>query len=274
MVAHDDVVWIGGPSGVGKSTIARLLARRHGLRWYSGDTMTWDHRDRALRANDPDALRFERLSPDQRAALPRPERKLLDLIPQRRRMVLDDLAHLPPAPLVVAESTLLEPSMINPRQAVWLTATTAELVTQTDRRGWGIRSLVDAETRRDEHQQLTAATALPVISQDGRGLAEILDDVSELFTDLLARGPVAHSRRERQQLIRAGNLAIVHQYRAGLTRFGRASELTRVVRTFDCECADPACQALLDTAIGLAPANADDPPLLSADHVRGEAAGL
>lgn len=70
-----------GPSGAGKSTVARLLARRHGLRWYSGDTRTWDHRDRTLRANDPDALRLEALTPEQRAGLPFAQRRVLDLVP-------------------------------------------------------------------------------------------------------------------------------------------------------------------------------------------------
>jgi adenylate kinase family enzyme len=41
------VLWIGGPPGAGKSTVARHLARRRGLRWYQADTHTWTHRDRA-----------------------------------------------------------------------------------------------------------------------------------------------------------------------------------------------------------------------------------
>jgi cytidylate kinase len=40
---HDlsQVLWIGGPSASGKSTVARRVARRNGLRWYSCDTRTW-----------------------------------------------------------------------------------------------------------------------------------------------------------------------------------------------------------------------------------------
>jgi adenylylsulfate kinase-like enzyme len=38
------VLWIGGAPGSGKTTIATRLARRHGLRLYSADTKTWEHR--------------------------------------------------------------------------------------------------------------------------------------------------------------------------------------------------------------------------------------
>jgi adenylylsulfate kinase-like enzyme len=40
------VYWIGGASGSGKSTIARRLADRHGLRLYSTDEVMGDHAHR------------------------------------------------------------------------------------------------------------------------------------------------------------------------------------------------------------------------------------
>ena len=61
------VLWIGGGSRSGKTTIARRLARRYGLRWYSADAQTWRHRDRAVAAGNPAALRFEVLPPAERA---------------------------------------------------------------------------------------------------------------------------------------------------------------------------------------------------------------
>ena len=60
------VVWIGGAPGSGKTTVARRLARRHGLRLYSADTRTWEHRDRALAAGHAAARCWESLSPAQR----------------------------------------------------------------------------------------------------------------------------------------------------------------------------------------------------------------
>ena len=42
------------------------LAKRYGLRLYSADTMTWQHRDRALVAGSDTAHRWESLSPVER----------------------------------------------------------------------------------------------------------------------------------------------------------------------------------------------------------------
>jgi cytidylate kinase len=37
-LAH--VLWLGGPAGSGKTTLAKQIARRHGLRWYCADAHT------------------------------------------------------------------------------------------------------------------------------------------------------------------------------------------------------------------------------------------
>ena len=60
------VLWIGGPPGAGKSSVATRIARRYGLRWYNADTRTWQHRDRALRAGNAAARRWEAMTPKQR----------------------------------------------------------------------------------------------------------------------------------------------------------------------------------------------------------------
>jgi adenylate kinase family enzyme len=41
------VYWIGGGSGAGKSTIARRLAARYGLRLYATDDVMGDHAPRS-----------------------------------------------------------------------------------------------------------------------------------------------------------------------------------------------------------------------------------
>jgi shikimate kinase len=40
------VFWLGGMSGVGKTTAARALARRHDLRLYSFDAHQYEHTSR------------------------------------------------------------------------------------------------------------------------------------------------------------------------------------------------------------------------------------
>lgn len=110
------VLWIGGPSDSGKTTIARALARRHGLRLYSSDTRTWEHRDRAIAQGHEAAIRWERLTPEQRWIEASPvEMFEMSLHRERTEMIVEDLRGLPASPLIVAEGTLVAPSLVTSR---------------------------------------------------------------------------------------------------------------------------------------------------------------
>ena len=101
------VVWVGGAPAAGKSTVARALTRRYGLRLYGADTRTWAHRDRALARGIPAARAFETLSPRERWQRSTAELVAMSLHRERGPMVLEDLTGLPDRPLVVAEGTTL-----------------------------------------------------------------------------------------------------------------------------------------------------------------------
>jgi predicted kinase len=90
MPALAHVLWLGGPAGSGKTTLAKQITRRHGLRWYCADAHTWEHRDRALRAGNPKALCWEAVTPEERWVVATPAEMLeLSIEPERLPMIVD-----------------------------------------------------------------------------------------------------------------------------------------------------------------------------------------
>ncbi|MCM4080108.1 shikimate kinase [Paractinoplanes hotanensis] len=121
-----DVYWIGGGSGAGKSTVARRLAARHGLRLYDTDAVMTEHARRSDPATSPHLAAFLAMSMDQRWL--RPPRVMLDTFHWFRGeafdLILDDLAALPDGPPVIAEGFRLLPGLVpHPGRAVWLLPT-------------------------------------------------------------------------------------------------------------------------------------------------------
>ena len=247
------VLWLGGSAGSGKTSIARRRARRHGLRWYSSDARTWAHRDRALAAGNPAAVRWEAMSPEARWTTLAPAEMLeLSLHAERGQMIVDDLRQLPTTPLIVAEGTPVSPEVISAglaerSHAVWLLPTPefarARLRERGRAPGPAQLSLLLAETIAQD----VRAHGAPTLTVDGsRGLREMTDAVEEHFAGALAAGPRAASLNERRALLREANAAIEAQVRAYYARPWADGDADSVVRTFVCECGTPDCEASVE----------------------------
>ncbi|MFL5383853.1 MAG: hypothetical protein ACJ8GN_15135 [Longimicrobiaceae bacterium] len=125
------VRWIGGGSGAGKSTIARRVAARHGLRVYATDDAMVDHARRSTSEDAPLLHRFMAMDMDERW-VNRPPQTMLESFHWFRGegfgLIIEDLLRLPPGPGVIAEGfrllpRLVQPLLSQPAHAVWLLPT-------------------------------------------------------------------------------------------------------------------------------------------------------
>jgi 2-phosphoglycerate kinase len=125
------VYWIGGGSGAGKSTIARRVAARHGLRLYATDDAMPDHSRRGTSGDCPLLAAFAAMDMDERW-LNRSPQTMLETFHwfqgEGFHFILEDLLLLPTRPGVIAEGfrvlpRLVKPLLVDPGHAVWLLPT-------------------------------------------------------------------------------------------------------------------------------------------------------
>lgn len=257
VTALEHVLWIGGASASGKTTIATRLARRHGLRWYSADAHTWRHRDLALGAGHEAAARWESMTPDERSAtaVANPEELIrLNLDFERGPMIVDDLRELPDAPLVVADGSTVLPELVahgqaDRERAVWLLPTFERHRAFHEAQGLGhlvpYRWLIVEEIERQ-----AADVGVNVLRvDDDLGIDDALATVESLFADAVEEGPTAVTPTERRALLRYANEAVVAQARGYLARPWTTGDEATFQRQFLCECDDPECTAVVVQAV-------------------------
>jgi hypothetical protein len=220
-------LWIGGPPGAGKTTLAARLARRHGLRLYSSDTRTWAHVDRGLAAGSEAARWWHEVPPHARWDAPPDELVTRAFHHERGPMVAEDVAQLPPAPLAVAEGTVLSPRLVDHERALWLLP--------SGRHGSG--ALYDA--LRAEIERETLEACVPVLRPGA--IEDTVAAAEEHFAPALAEGPRAETPGERRALLREANEAVVEQVRGYFARPWTRGEADEVERAFLCECGDTLC---------------------------------
>ena len=202
------VLWIGGGTGAGKTSVATALVERHGLQSYYYD---WhdarDHSERVNPIRHPAMHKWEAMSADQRW-LARPAdmaQAALDSSRERMEMVIEDLVARPEEQAIVAEGygfypELIAPLLASPRSAVWLLPTPEFREQSLKLRGWaapvGTRDPARARANKlerdallTEHARRAAqASALRVIEIDGSAsLDQVVQSVEQHFTPILER---------------------------------------------------------------------------------------
>jgi hypothetical protein len=142
------VYWIGGGSGSGKSTIARRLADRCGMRLYDTDAVMPDHARRMPVEHAPYLSRFAAMDMDERWVARSP-REMLDTFHwfhgEGFNLIIEDLLALPADQPVIAEGFRLLPDLVQPLlaeigHAAWLLPTHQFRQAVFDSRGgpgWG-----------------------------------------------------------------------------------------------------------------------------------------
>ncbi|MEV5711285.1 shikimate kinase [Actinoallomurus sp. NPDC052274] len=142
------VYWIGGGSGAGKSTIARRLADRYGMRLYDTDAVMPDHARRMPMEQAPHLGRFAAMDMNERWVTRSP-REMLDTFHWYQgegfSQIIEDLLALPTDRPVIAEGFRLLPELVRPLlaevgHAVWLLPTPEFRQVVFDSRGgsaWG-----------------------------------------------------------------------------------------------------------------------------------------
>ena len=213
-LAH--VVWIGGATDSGKTSVARALAAAHGWQEYHYDRFDRieapGHYSRIDPARHPFMDVVRNASLEDRWVNTDPEKMLaawLRVVTERFEFVLDDLLALSSGRLTVAEGYGLLPELVapllrSPRQAIWLVSTETfkrEIYAGRVARGekgslWP--QLSDPQKARENHigrdlliaahiRQRAGERGLTVVQVDGaRTLDEVIAEVEARVEPYLA----------------------------------------------------------------------------------------
>lgn len=161
-LAH--VLWIGGATDSGKTSVARALAERHGLQAYHYDLADrvlppghWGRIDpvrhpymHASRIDDPDWMWVD-TTPEELME------RWRQTTPERFDLTIEDLLALPASPPIVAEGygftpDLVSPLLTSPHQAIWLISSEAFKRATYARRDKGVFAATrDPERARFNH---------------------------------------------------------------------------------------------------------------------------
>ena len=258
-----DALFVGGGTGGGKTTLARLLAARHGLRVLAVDSFWYAHATRAGETPpSPDLQWLEWTPATQAADFERISRLMLGY-------VLDDLPSLPDQPAVVVEGPQIVPDLL-PRDAaaVFLVPTPGfqrqvlsprPMPSSDPRRALAARLIKD-RLYADRIATLARGRGFPVIEVDGTVAPSVIwAQVEDQFADLLRRS----QPRDLTDVRRWENESMAQNLRAWIAS-GDASGGAEAVFPFACECGRLGCG--IRVRLTLAEFASATEPILAAGH--------
>ncbi len=111
------VLWLGGGTDAGKSSIVKTLGEKYRFRWYNFDYFEPAHIQRMNRETHPGTFAFLDLTPDERWVLRSVEMMAQSTIAmwrERFSVVIEDLLSWPRDGVIVAEGPGLFPECVAP----------------------------------------------------------------------------------------------------------------------------------------------------------------
>lgn len=160
-VRPEHVLWLGGGSAAGKSTVAQRLAGEYGLQIYPTDDVMSRHAAVLTADQAPHLARFRVMTMDERWLDRSPEAMLNSFHwfqGEGFELIVKDLLGLPSEPSVLVEGFRLLPHLVAPllpdiRNAVWLLPTPAFRRAAFESRGttWDIAGRTSDPPRALDH---------------------------------------------------------------------------------------------------------------------------
>jgi hypothetical protein len=244
------VGWIGGGTGSGKTTVARALASRHGLRLLPIDAFWYAH---SARLNTPE------LTPDEQWLGQSPEEQadaFAETSRDRLLLAMHDLARLPKQPATLVEGPQVLPDLLpGDSMAVFLIPTKEFQRSVLARRALPLTAdpavALENRIRKDQlyAEQVSSralADGFATLAVDGsRSPEEIVADVERLFAPILAASgdPV-----DLQPARRWENEVVADNAQRWLASADAPVEPPRAY-PFSCECGRRGCSIRVELAL-------------------------
>jgi 2-phosphoglycerate kinase len=262
----EHVLWLGGMSGVGKTTNGRAVARKYDLRFYSLDSYTLDHHRNRVRPDEHPALHsFDTLSVEE-LWVETNGREIADRFEaasgERFAFVLDDLRALPRDAPILVEGPQLLPDLVAPLvtshscQALYLVADSRlqrRLVEQRGGTSYQRSSNPErgANNRADRDRILServreAAERYGLAVEEVRDPAEAPTLIEAHFRRVLDEWDLQGDRGDVSGRRRDENNARLRQWRMYADESGQTPD---VELPLACECDNPGCNLTVSTTL-------------------------